>query len=88
MLLPENVTGHSEHAVIKQTELSSACQVKSKWWQKAMEGIGHGKRNRKEIKHGGLDHLELLQQREQHLQDHRGDHRVSMSEARDWDSYA
>lgn len=38
-----------------------ACQVKSKWLHELRKGIGNGKRNRKEINHGGLDHLEQNQ---------------------------
>lgn len=60
----------------------------SKWLQEPRKGIGHGKRNSKEINHGGLDHLKLLQQGEQHLPNQWVAYRVSMSEVKDSDAYA
>lgn len=42
--------------------------------------LGMAKKNKKEINHGGLDHLELLKQGEQQLQNQRAAYRVSKSE--------
>ena len=53
-----------------------------------MKRIGHSKRNRKEIKHGGLDHLELLQQREHAYKEPGSRIACSMREVRDSDPYA
>lgn len=86
--LPEISTRRSIRTCNHKTVETAVCQVKSKWLQELRKGNGHGKENKKEISHGGLDHLELLKQGEQHLQNQRVAHRVRKSELRGSDPYA